>query len=50
MDLQLPPVYLRAETRFAASALLAGCKVLVSEDMHHGQVPEGRLKIQNAFV
>ena len=32
-----------------ASALLARCKVLLSEDLQHGQVFEGALKIRNPF-
>lgn len=33
-----------------ASALLAGCTTVYSEDMQHGQVIEGRLTIRNPFV
>jgi predicted nucleic acid-binding protein len=33
----------------AASALLAGCKVILSEDMQSGQVLESRLEIRNPF-
>lgn len=32
-----------------ASALLAGCNTLLSEDMQHGQVLNGRLKVRNPF-
>ena len=32
-----------------ASALQAGCSSLYSEDLHHGQVIEGRLAIVNPF-
>jgi predicted nucleic acid-binding protein len=32
-----------------AAALLAGCKMLVSEDLQHGQIFERTLKIQNPF-
>ncbi|MFN0315209.1 MAG: PIN domain-containing protein [Burkholderiales bacterium] len=32
-----------------ASALLAGCKTVVSEDMQHGQSIEARLLIRNPF-
>ena len=32
-----------------ASALLAGCNTLVSVDMQHGQVLDGRLKVRNPF-
>jgi predicted nucleic acid-binding protein len=33
-----------------ASALLAGCKTLLSEDFQHGQIIEGRLEIRNPFL
>lgn len=33
-----------------AAALLAECDVLYSEDMHHGLVVEGRLRIENPFL
>jgi predicted nucleic acid-binding protein len=33
-----------------AAALLAGCDVLYSEDMHDGLVIEERLRIVNPFV
>lgn len=33
-----------------ASALLCGCAVLWSEDMHHGLVIDGRLRIRNPFA
>jgi len=32
-----------------ASALLAGCKTLLSEDMQDGQTIDGRLEIRNPF-
>ena len=32
-----------------ASALLAGCKAVLSEDLQDGQIIEGRLEIQNPF-
>jgi predicted nucleic acid-binding protein len=32
-----------------ASALLAGCRTLVTEDLQHGQVVDGRLRIHNPF-
>ena len=32
-----------------ASALLAGCKTLISEDMQSGQIIEGILEIRNPF-
>jgi len=31
------------------SALSAGCRTVFSEDMHHGLLIEGRLRIQNPF-
>jgi predicted nucleic acid-binding protein len=34
----------------ASSALEAGCTVLYSEDMHHGQTIDGTLKIVNPFL
>jgi predicted nucleic acid-binding protein len=37
------------DSTIVASALLAGCDTLYSEDMHHGLVVEGRLKIVNPF-
>lgn len=33
-----------------AAALLADCDTLWSEDMHHGQVIDGRLTIRNPFA
>jgi predicted nucleic acid-binding protein len=33
-----------------ASAMEAGCSVIYSEDMQHGQVIEGELTIQNPFI
>lgn len=33
-----------------ASALQANCSTLYSEDLHHGQVIEGKIKIVNPFV
>jgi len=32
-----------------ASALLAGCKAVLSEDLQDGQIIEGRLEIRNPF-
>jgi predicted nucleic acid-binding protein len=32
-----------------ASALLAGCKTLVSEDLQRGQILEGRLQVRDPF-
>jgi predicted nucleic acid-binding protein len=34
----------------AAAALLAECRILYSEDMQHGLVLEGRLRIVNPFI
>ncbi len=33
-----------------ASALLAGCKAVLSEDLQDGQIIEGRLEIRNPFL
>lgn len=38
------------DAMIAASALLADCEVLYSEDMHNGLVIEQQLKIQNPFT
>ncbi|MNC95283.1 hypothetical protein D3C83_123660 [compost metagenome] len=38
------------DAMIVASALLAGCRTIVSEDMQNGQVIEGRLTIRNPFV
>ena len=37
------------DAMIVASALLAGCKTLVSEDLQHGQVLDGRLTVRNPF-
>ena len=37
------------DAMIVAAALLADCRVIVSEDMQHGQVIEGRLTIRNPF-
>ena len=37
------------DAMIAASALLAGCNTLLSEDMQHGQVLDGRVKVRNPF-
>ena len=37
------------DAMIAASALHAGCNKLWSEDMQHGMVLEGRLRIVNPF-
>ena len=34
----------------AATALASGCDRLYSEDMHHGLVIDGRLRIENPFL
>lgn len=38
------------DSLIVASALLAGCDILYSEDMQHGQVFDGRLKVVNPFL
>jgi predicted nucleic acid-binding protein len=37
------------DSNIIAAALIADCKVLFSEDMHHGHVVERRLVIRNPF-
>ena len=37
------------DAMIVASALLAGCKTLLSEDMQDGQTIDGRLEIRNPF-
>lgn len=37
------------EATIVASALLAGCRTLVSEDLQHGQVFDGALRVRNPF-
>ena len=37
------------DAMIVASALLAGCNTLVSEDMQDGQVLDGRLTVRNPF-
>jgi predicted nucleic acid-binding protein len=34
----------------AAAAVIAGCDILYSEDMHHGLVINGRVRIVNPFA
>ena len=34
----------------AAAAVVAGCDILYSEDMHHGLVIDGRVRIVNPFA
>lgn len=38
------------DSKIIASALLAGCSVLYSEDLQHGQVFEKKLKVVNPFL
>jgi len=38
------------DSLIVASALLASCDILYSEDMQHGQVFDGRLKVVNPFL
>jgi predicted nucleic acid-binding protein len=38
------------DSLIVASALMAGCKTLYSEDLQHGQSIDGRLVIQNPFA
>jgi predicted nucleic acid-binding protein len=38
------------DSMIVASALLAGCDTLYSEDMQHDMVIEGRLTIRNPFI
>lgn len=38
------------DSMIIAAALLADCDVLLSEDLQHGQMIEGSLKIQNPFL
>jgi predicted nucleic acid-binding protein len=38
------------DAMIVASALLAGCKVLYSEDLQHGQVFERQLTVRNPFA
>jgi predicted nucleic acid-binding protein len=37
------------DAMIVASALLAGCNVLVTEDMQNGQIFEGKLRVRNPF-
>jgi predicted nucleic acid-binding protein len=37
------------DSMIIAAALLAECKMLVSEDMQHGQTFEGKLEVRNPF-
>jgi predicted nucleic acid-binding protein len=37
------------DAMIVAAALLAECKTLISEDMQHGQILEGRLTVRNPF-
>src|SRR5438105_8430484 len=38
------------DAMMAASALLVGCTILYSEDMHDGLIIDKRLKVRNPFV
>ena len=38
------------DSMIIASALLADCRILLSEDLQHGQTIDGTLTIQNPFV
>ena len=38
------------DAMIAAAALLAGCDILFSEDMHHGLLIDGRLRVVNPFA
>jgi predicted nucleic acid-binding protein len=38
------------DAMIVAAALLAGCGTLLSEDMHNGQVLDGRLTVKNPFL
>ena len=42
--------YSHDDSQIVAAALAAGCDVLYSEDMQHGQVIDGRLTIINPFA
>jgi predicted nucleic acid-binding protein len=37
------------DAMIVASALIAGCQTVVSEDMQDGQILEGRLEVRNPF-
>lgn len=49
LDIQERWAYSFYDSMIIASALEAGCSILYSEDLHHGQTIEG-LKIINPFV
>jgi len=38
------------DAMIVASALMAGCTTLYSEDLQHGRVVEGKLTIRNPFA
>ena len=38
------------DSLIVAAALESGCELLYSEDMQHGQVIEGRLRVINPFL
>jgi predicted nucleic acid-binding protein len=59
LDLALHKLGLRLAERYtlsiydgmiAAAAVIAGCDILYSEDMHHGLVIDGRVQIVNPFA
>jgi len=59
LDLALHQLGLRLAERYtlsiydgmiAAAAVVAGCDILYSEDMHHGLVIDGRVRIVNPFA
>ena len=38
------------DSLIVAAALECGCDILYSEDMHHGQIVDNRLRITNPFI
>lgn len=50
IDIAIKYHYRYFDALMIASALEAGCTILYSEDMHHGQITEDRLKIINPFL
>jgi predicted nucleic acid-binding protein len=38
------------DATIVAAAIATGCRVLYSEDMHHGLVVDGQLRIENPFL
>jgi predicted nucleic acid-binding protein len=43
-------IYAHYDSQIIAAALAAGCTVLYSEDMQHGQLIDGTLSIVNPFA